>query len=82
MPQVSDLLYPSFLFNTTLCVGISFAWIVVYRCFFHPLAVIPGPFLARFSRLWLCLNDFSGNGSESLLRIHEMHGKKDSQIKA
>jgi len=29
---------------------------IIYLCFFHPLSIYPGPFLARFTNLWYCLH--------------------------
>ncbi|KAH8593864.1 hypothetical protein B0O99DRAFT_688298 [Bisporella sp. PMI_857] len=52
----------------------SLAWLIVYRLFLHPLAGVPGPLLAKISRLWLLRNDFSWKGSENFHRMHQKYG--------
>ncbi|KAH9203683.1 cytochrome P450, partial [Leptodontidium sp. 2 PMI_412] len=52
----------------------SLAWLIVYRLFLHPLAGVPGPLLAKVSRLWLLRNDFSWKGSENLHHMHQKYG--------
>lgn len=42
----------------------------IYNLFFHPLRNIPGPTLAKVSRLWSRIGNFSGRKSE---RIHAAH---------
>lgn len=44
----------------------------LYNYFFHPLRNLPGPPLARISRLWSRIGNFHGRKSE---RIHEAHVK-------
>jgi hypothetical protein len=47
---------------------------VVYRLFFHPLAGIPGPLLARCSTLWQNWRYFHGTWHADILRVHEKYG--------
>lgn len=44
--------------------------LIVYNLWFHPLRKIPGPLLARVSRLWARIGNFYGRKSE---RIHAAH---------
>ncbi|KAL4943883.1 hypothetical protein BDV06DRAFT_188905 [Aspergillus oleicola] len=57
-------------------------WIAVYRLFFHPLANIPGPFLARMT--WLYSTWFNIVRGRFYIHIQELHEKygsyNDSQI--
>ncbi|KAI8660037.1 hypothetical protein NCS56_01222300 [Fusarium sp. Ph1] len=50
----------------------------LYNFFFHPLRNIPGPPLARISRLWSRIGNFHGRKSE---RIHEAHVKYGSVVR-
>lgn len=50
----------------------------LYNLFFHPLRHIPGPRLARVSRLWSRIGNFHGRKSE---RIHEAHLKYGSVVR-
>ena len=49
-----------------------FAVVSFYNLFLHPLRRIPGPLLARVSRLWSRIGNFYGCKSE---RIHAAHLK-------
>ncbi|KAE9377586.1 cytochrome P450 [Stipitochalara longipes BDJ] len=38
------------------------------------LRVVPGPFLARFTRLWYLVDSFNGRGHETISRLHHKYG--------
>ena len=46
----------------------------VYNFFIHPLRDIPGPPLARVSRLWSRIGNFWGRKSERIHAAHEKYG--------
>lgn len=48
--------------------------LVVYRAFYHPLAAVPGPFLAKCSPLWQLYHAFRGDECSAIRRLHEKHG--------
>jgi hypothetical protein len=41
-----------------------------------PLRSVPGPFLARFSRLWYLRAVSKGNFEKTNIELHRKHGKK------
>ncbi|KAL0253454.1 hypothetical protein SLS55_010433 [Diplodia seriata] len=45
-----------------------------YNIFFHPLRNIPGPFLARISRLWSRIGNLHGTKSHRIHAAHQTHG--------
>jgi hypothetical protein len=45
-----------------------------YPLFFHPLAKIPGPRLARVTRAWLTKQYMSGNWHDICLELHQKYG--------
>ncbi|KAJ9616543.1 hypothetical protein H2200_000262 [Cladophialophora chaetospira] len=45
-----------------------------YNLWFHPLRKIPGPPLARVSRLWARIGNFHGRKSERIHAAHEQYG--------
>ncbi|KAE9964607.1 hypothetical protein BLS_002862 [Venturia inaequalis] len=47
---------------------------IVYRLYFHPLAHIPGPFLARFTSLWLYRLSYSGTEATTIDGLHKKYG--------
>ena len=52
-----------------------FASVIVYRRFFHPLAKIPGPFLAAVTHFYIVkFNLFSGR-SQFYLQVEKLHQK-------
>jgi hypothetical protein len=48
--------------------------ITTYNIWFHPLAKIPGPFLAKFTNLWLFSTERSGDGANTLAALHKKYG--------
>lgn len=52
-------------------------WAVIYRLFFHPLADVPGPLLARaffFYSFWYNLH--GGRFYLQLQKLHEQYGNR------
>lgn len=41
---------------------------------FDPLRVIPGPFLARFTRLWYLFDTLKGSTHETMYMLHQKYG--------
>jgi hypothetical protein len=53
------------------------AGILIYsllQYIFDPLRSIPGPFLARFSRLWYFLEIYKGSFEETNIELHRRYG--------
>lgn len=60
----------------TVAVGIVLLLLrIVYLLFFSPLKDIPGPSLARFTRLWELRQMIRGDSHETITKLHEQHGK-------
>ncbi|GFF34720.1 trichodiene oxygenase [Aspergillus udagawae] len=56
------------LFSVTVVRGV---WVIIYRLFFHPLAKVPGPLLARaffFYSFW-----YNAHGGRLYLQIEKLH---------
>jgi hypothetical protein len=49
--------------------------VILYRLTFHPLAKYPGPFLAKFTDLYLGYHAFKGDRHLEFWRCHEKYGK-------
>lgn len=47
---------------------------LLYQSWLSPLASIPGPFLARFSRLWLVFHGYKGDLHVALSEVHDRYG--------
>ncbi|KAL8920142.1 MAG: hypothetical protein Q9172_004624 [Xanthocarpia lactea] len=47
----------------------------LYRLFLHPLAKIPGPFIAKFTSLWHVYHNYRGNDSTLIRELHRQQGK-------
>lgn len=60
----------------TVVVTILFcvASFVVYRLYFHPLAHVPGPLLAKLSGWWRNYRYFSGTWHDDILQVHRRYG--------
>jgi hypothetical protein len=50
--------------------------ISIYNAFWHPLAKVPGPFLAKFTKIWLFRAELSGDGANVLAALHKKYGMK------
>ena len=62
-------------FTTYLLIGFSAIIIHLARRFWNdPLRKYPGPFIARYSNLWMCYHTWSCNLPERLLELHQQHG--------
>lgn len=46
-----------------------------YRLFFHPLAKVPGPFLAKITGHWRNLRYWRGTWHDDILQVHERYGR-------
>lgn len=53
----------------------SSLWSLVYNAFFSPLARIPGPFLAKFTKLWYLYRVAQGRFEEENIELHRRYGK-------
>ncbi len=47
---------------------------IVYIRVFHPLAKVPGPFLASLSRLWMTKHSWDGDMNVTMIDLHNRHG--------
>ncbi|KAK5054410.1 hypothetical protein LTR84_001300 [Exophiala bonariae] len=47
---------------------------VVYRLYFHPLAHVPGPLLAKWSGWWRNYRYFRGTWHDDILKVHRNYG--------
>lgn len=47
----------------------------LYRLFFHPLASVPGPLLAKVTSFWHIYHTYQGNDSSLVQKLHRKHGK-------
>ncbi|KAK3331258.1 benzoate 4-monooxygenase cytochrome P450 [Apodospora peruviana] len=54
--------------------AIAIFTLCIYRRHFSPIADIPGPFLASFTRLWHILRILNGDQNLELIRQHDKHG--------
>jgi cytochrome P450 len=64
--------------DTTYMLSIAIALLAtctIYLLFLDPLSRIPGPFLARFSRLWLVHHSIAGDMHTTMIALHKKHGK-------
>lgn len=46
-----------------------------FRAFGGSLGQIPGPFDARFSRLWMVKHSWQGDMHRTMIELHRKHGK-------
>jgi len=46
----------------------------LYQRFFSPLASVPGPFWASFSRLWMTKHSWDGDMNHTMIALHKKHG--------
>lgn len=67
------------LMRAALLAGISILFYLIsvlfYNVFFHPLRNVPGPFLAKITRLWLFYHDYTGNPHNYIRELHARSGE-------
>lgn len=67
-----------FAFTNTWLIPASLAtyWLgwLIYTLTFHPLSKIPGPYLARFSRLWYLHKIWTEDVEKHERALHAKHG--------
>jgi len=79
-PQISSALQTSnwsplnILLTSLVLLSIYVILLVVYRLFFHPLAKLPGPLLARCSTLWQNYHYLRGTWHDDIRILHEIYG--------
>ncbi|KAK2055849.1 putative cytochrome P450 [Colletotrichum caudatum] len=54
--------------------AVVLAMVVIYDCFFHPIAHIPGPVLAKFSPLWTMRALYRMRFNSELQALHQKYG--------
>lgn len=64
---------PSLWFWVALPVVYSLGWIF-YTLFLHPLSTIPGPLLAKLSRLWYLRKIWTEDVEKDERALHAKHG--------
>ncbi|KAF2861829.1 cytochrome P450 [Piedraia hortae CBS 480.64] len=47
---------------------------ILYQNTWHPLASVPGPFLARLTRLWLVKHSWDGDMHTTMIELHKKYG--------
>src|ERR1700761_801731 len=57
----------------TLFLAPSFLYLLYYTLF-SPIAWVPGPFLAKVSRLWLAYHGYKGDFHRILVDLHARYG--------
>jgi hypothetical protein len=65
--------FPSWLLLPGIVLLYVVGWIVYCRTW-HPLAKVPGPFLASFSRLWIMRQTAQGNMEHVQRALHQQYG--------
>ncbi|KAI0903419.1 cytochrome P450 [Ustulina deusta] len=54
--------------------ALAIASLVIYGCFFHPISHVPGPFLAKFSPLWIMRALYRMRFNSELQALHQQYG--------
>jgi hypothetical protein len=67
-----SILLPLYLFGT---VAAWLATLVLYRRFFHPIARIPGPFLASITHFYIVYYNLFSGKSQFYLQVEKLHDK-------
>ena len=49
--------------------------VLYFHAFGGPLGRVPGPFEARFSRLWMIKHSWKGDMHRTMIELHKRHGK-------
>lgn len=60
---------------TLTVLGATIVYTVIYRLYFHPLANVPGPWLARITKWWLVLQVRHGHCTIFMPELHKQYGR-------
>jgi Gpi18-like mannosyltransferase len=52
---------------------------ILYSAIASPLRSVPGPFFARFTKLWYLWRVYDGHFEQDNIKLHRKHGEKASQ---
>jgi hypothetical protein len=66
--------YQCILFGLALL--LYFSLTCFYNVFLHPLAKVPGPFLAKISTFWLFGKEIEGDAANNLAQLHKRYGRR------
>lgn len=61
--------------NIASCVTASLSILLIYRTFFHPLAAVPGPKLARLTGLYRTYHYLRGTWHDDVVYLHKKYGR-------
>lgn len=78
IPSVSDIHWDAATLATVAFGALASVVLLhlgVYLLDPHSIKRYPGPWLAKFSDLWLIRVSYNGHRSEDVHRLHEKHGK-------
>lgn len=60
-----------------ICASLSYVLLIsIYNVFFHPLAKVPGPFLAKLTKVWLFRTELTGDAANILAALHKKYGMR------
>jgi hypothetical protein len=76
----SDFSLPALLLSFSAIVTVWLVSVAVYRRFFHPLANIPGPFLAAITHFYIVKFNLFGPRSQFYLQVEKLHREYGKQI--
>jgi hypothetical protein len=51
------------------------AYHIIYSVWWHPLAVFPGPFWAKITRLWIAWQNYQGKEAVAIYDLHKKFGE-------
>ncbi|PKK53600.1 hypothetical protein CI102_1839 [Trichoderma harzianum] len=69
---LSLALGPFLFFGSALIV--AFTGYVVYQCFSSPIAAFPGPFAAKFTKIWRAYATYRGQWHREIVELHRQYG--------
>ena len=73
-----NLVFDQLTFNSLISLAFATLLSLVLRCvyhiYFHPLSHIPGPFLAKYTSLWLYYHAYVGDEASTIHQLHKTYG--------